>query len=721
MMLPPEDILEATKRRFEETKDDQIETLRLIGEGRRSEADDPEQRKKRERYLMRDPAVREAVAATFGAEIAHGELLPRTVNERILGGDNFLGVAFLPVGVRASKTVACIHIFADGSAGTGFMVSPELMLTNHHVLPDISAAQGSFADFNFERDEKNRLLPKVVFDLDPDRFFLNDEELDFALVAVKPRSRAGNVPLSRFGFNRLSDVEGKAQQGEKVNIIQHPGGSVKRLALQDNDITKRLPNFLQYVADTRPGSSGSPVFNNQWQVVALHHSGVPDTFDSGPNQGQRRAIDGTVWDESQGEDKLKWIANEGVRISRIMRRLKEKAGGLSAAQRQMADALLKAVPNGEPAGPSPESAANSLANPTNDDPINDNPTDTHSEQGENDMNDNGVRRDATTSVTVKSADGAIQVTIPLTITVQLGTVSAAGTSDATTYATTTPDDPEGLREVLNEAERFNSRPYIPADDAQKAHDYYAALSDGLNPDALYTALSDLVTDTHRNKPGYAPSSQLYPWVDRQKDGGILSIYTNQKFSVPTLIRESFHSEEALRVRESALLERESLSAEERTQQLDEFEASLQFNCEHVVPQSWFGKMAPMRGDLHHLFACEMRCNSFRSNTPYYDFPDFEAEMKECGRSVNGKFEPKRGKAAVARAALYFLLRYPGQVNPNEMPLDRLPILLKWAKSAPPSEYERHRNAAIFAVQGNRNPLIDHPEWTEKIRFAKGIS
>jgi endonuclease G, mitochondrial len=52
-----------------------------------------------------------------------------------------------------------------------------------------------------------------------------------------------------------------------------------------------------------------------------------------------------------------------------------------------------------------------------------------------------------------------------------------------------------------------------------------------------------------------------------------------------------------------------------------------------VPQSWFSKREPMRGDLHHLFACEARCNSFRGNTPYADFPDAqERQMSDCGRS-----------------------------------------------------------------------------------------
>jgi endonuclease I len=148
-----------------------------------------------------------------------------------------------------------------------------------------------------------------------------------------------------------------------------------------------------------------------------------------------------------------------------------------------------------------------------------------------------------------------------------------------------------------------------------------------------------------------------------------------------------------------------------------------YNCEHVVPQSWFDKKEPMRGDLHHLFACETNCNSFRGNTPYFDFTDFgEAVRTDCGKKVGNKFEPGGGKGAVARATLYFLLRYPGQVNATagEYTPDRLPVLLGWHAAEPPSEYERHRNQAIFEKQGNRNPLIDHPDWAARIDFRAGL-
>jgi len=75
---------------------------------------------------------------------------------------------------------------------------------------------------------------------------------------------------------------------------------------------------------------------------------------------------------------------------------------------------------------------------------------------------------------------------------------------------------------------------------------------------------------------------------------------------------------------------------------------------------------------------------------------------------------------VARATLYFLLRYPGHIEPGELPAERLTQLLEWHDQFPPNDYERHRNAAIHDRQGNRNPLIDHPEWAVITDFSRGL-
>ena len=98
-------------------------------------------------------------------------------------------------------------------------------------------------------------------------------------------------------------------------------------------------------------------------------------------------------------------------------------------------------------------------------------------------------------------------------------------------------------------------------------------------------------------------------------------------------------------------------------------------------------------------------------------------MDDCGKretregSVNG-FEPNRGKEVVARATLYFLLRYRNQISPNELPRGRIATLVGWHRAKRPGRYEFHRNQAIFRRQGNRNPFVDYPAWAEEL-FGAG--
>lgn len=61
--------------------------------------------------------------------------------------------------------------------------------------------------------------------------------------------------------------------GDRVNIIQHPGGGQKQLSFFANVVVFAGPSRVQYLTDTLPGSSGSPVFDRAWDLVALHHSG----------------------------------------------------------------------------------------------------------------------------------------------------------------------------------------------------------------------------------------------------------------------------------------------------------------------------------------------------------------------------------------------------------------------------------------------------------------
>jgi hypothetical protein len=104
------------------------------------------------------------------------------------------------------------------------------------------------------------------------------------------------------------------------------------------------------------------------------------------------------------------------------------------------------------------------------------------------------------------------------------------------------------------------------------------------------------------------------------------------------------------------------------------ERELPYNCEHVVPQSQFDRREPMRGDLHHLFACESRCNSFRGKTPTRSSPTSRRRPRwsapSAARASATGSEPAHDKGPAARAVFYFCLRYPGAVSATELPLDR---------------------------------------------------
>jgi endonuclease I len=258
------------------------------------------------------------------------------------------------------------------------------------------------------------------------------------------------------------------------------------------------------------------------------------------------------------------------------------------------------------------------------------------------------------------------------------------------------------------------------------HELWSGLA-GIGADAsgeaLFQALGQLVSTTHRTTPRYKPNVELYPDVDLQPDGQLLSIYTGQAFAPERLIVEDARIEQRrLQARELRLVEAATTPEALATLE-EELEAALPFNCEHVVPQSWFDKAEPMRGDLHHLFTCQMECNSFRGNTPFFDFADFgEAVREHCGKREEHRFEPNAGKGEAARATFYFLVRYPGFINrtARELEQDRLAVLLAWHGSFPVSVYERHRNARIHARQGNRNPFIDNPDWAAKADLAMGL-
>ena len=192
--------------------------------------------------------------------------------ERVLGASNLCSINFLARGLQAAASVARLRVrLKDGSGewfGTGFMVAPNLLLTNHHVLPNAEAASLAIAEFNYQHDTNGVESLRRVYNLMPSSLFFTDAGLDVSFVEVAPRAFDG-TPLSEFGFVPLIARSGKGLDGEWVSIIQHPGGQPKQIAIRDSQILALsaedvesidLDKFIHYSTDSEPGSSGAPVF-----------------------------------------------------------------------------------------------------------------------------------------------------------------------------------------------------------------------------------------------------------------------------------------------------------------------------------------------------------------------------------------------------------------------------------------------------------------------------
>lgn len=141
-----------------------------------------------------------------------------------------------------------------------------------------------------------------------------------------------------------------------------------------------------------------------------------------------------------------------------------------------------------------------------------------------------------------------------------------------------------------------------------------------------------------------------------------------------------------------------------------------FNTEHTVPQSLFSQSPPMVSDMHHLWPTDANANSERGDNPFGTVTN--PSWSVGGSKSNGSvFEPRDvSKGKIARAVLYFALRYQDYNNfiaPQET------NLRNWCNNFLPTAAEVTRNDDIQVLQKNRNPFTDHPEFLERITLLVG--
>ncbi len=244
--------------------------------------------------------------------------------ERAIGKNDSLYSNFTELIALTKRKVGRIVIIQDGKRqgfATGFMVSSTLLLTNWHVFENAEMAEESEVHFFYEFNTQGQPQSPVIFKFDNSRFF-NDKSLDYCFVGLQPTDVTGKISLQSIGYLFLDKTSGKIgdENVEKLNIIHHPQGDYKQISIRENTFSGIDDTKIFYQTDTAQGSSGSPVFNDQWQVVGLHHKSVPKMNAAGDFLDKDNKVIPII-DEKIDVSRVVWLKNEGIRISVILKHL----------------------------------------------------------------------------------------------------------------------------------------------------------------------------------------------------------------------------------------------------------------------------------------------------------------------------------------------------------------------------------------------------------------
>lgn len=264
--------------------------------------------------------------------------------EKIIGPqNNLLRINWLEKALQASKAV-CRVVCSDGELGTGFLTKEGYLFTNNHVIPSAEIARDARIEFNYEIDANGTTKTRNAYRLDPNDFATSTpDQYDFSRIKIIDNPEA---PLSQWGYVEF-DPSAIPTVGEAVTIIQHPKGEDKQIALNANEVLSVWKQHLYYTTDTEPGSSGSPVFNKDWKVVAIHHAGKTDA-------------EGGLQINERGDRRG---ANRGVLFEQIFQVLKNGGAATATATNKAATAGNESIrpdnpaPSQTPAAATPPSTA----------------------------------------------------------------------------------------------------------------------------------------------------------------------------------------------------------------------------------------------------------------------------------------------------------------------------------------------------------------------------
>jgi len=199
---------------------------------------------------------------------------------------------------------------------------------------------------------------------------------------------------------------------------------------------------------------------------------------------------------------------------------------------------------------------------------------------------------------------------------------------------------------------------------------------GLGGSALVDALHELTSD--QDCANYSAETEfMFLDLDHESDGTVECVYTGRRVAVGT----------------------------EKPDEND-------MNTEHTWPQSLGAENEPAKCDLHHLFPSDSAANGARAAMPFGEVSTVEQWWDVTGESAEGSssWEPRDvHKGNVARAMLYFAMRYGHPVDSSELALYR-----SWHAADPADATERTRTLEIRDRQGEANPYVVCPELVEQL-------
>jgi len=272
--------------------------------------------------LLSLASLKNAAAAPDGANL-----------ERLIKAtSSFLNFStWLDAAARIQVCICRIEIAAQSGGtifGTGFLIGADLVMTNWHVIQCIVAGEDNDASYRGLRAQSSGLVCRFDYKLlasgakNMGSTFTLANAWRVALSPNSPRNREPSQDELDCAIFRLAKPAGTLTIGEKSSgdargwislaqapaspafkphsplfVVQHPEGDPLKLALDTDSIQSVNANRtrVRYSTNTEPGSSGSPCFDENWNLVALHHSGDPNFApDHAPEFNEGIPIDAIV-------------------------------------------------------------------------------------------------------------------------------------------------------------------------------------------------------------------------------------------------------------------------------------------------------------------------------------------------------------------------------------------------------------------------------------------